>query len=1343
MAGGLLQLVAKGADDVFLTVEPQITFFKIVYRRHTNFSKVEYDINFSKALTFGSSSDLIISKTGDLLHKLFLVINLPKIDITYTQITVGQVKQLLRPFNITWTTTKPDNSSFTQSDYNEVVPLINSQINTLNNNIGVLEYLLQLLTSGSLNPTTWLTNNPSYTDITGAISYFTDILNAYYDLPYDPYSIQWKFFIAHRQDTLDSGPILVATANLLQNQILFTKFKNYVTGIENVSPPFDPTSYNDENLFFMYNVDYANYNVTSSSSQLTTSSVFRTAITNSYQPDVSYQELDAYKIFNTLLLDDPAINTAIISSINDVNRIKAYIITTIQFCLQKNITQLLQIYYSLTDDAKFMFYRLFPVKTGGFDTSQSFVNISLTNNLSVELQDKWTNKFNVTPLPDEPTNLYFPMSVFVKNTISTFHNANTQFFRSDFYNSYFNFVPTMWSRLDMGTNTPAYWQPYITAYPPTQQSYFNRMYFMNFIPLLTNNDIPLALNDILNVQIANANSAGELVIMSNLQTIQFFLLPLLASMQTIISNTITPILASPDDFPTILKISSFRTTQGPAGDIIITPIIRQGQAVLEAGTYYIIPQYVIVKFLQVLDDPALQSLSQYNSTSNPNFPPMKQLLTKIIGYFHVNPDTENTSGDIMLPFTTYQNNSYNTDVSYPINGTTSNPGLYCDAISSIWYNIFTEFKDNYDGIYNLKLLGLTYFKENFGLEIFDYLEYITTSILGYNLVDPINYFYESTTFQTKLPYNVPGDIGTYLSDKLVNLENQLEHYLLNYGLMGVKTIQIPNQQLYFGTFESILNYIINVIETTYDSSFNLVYYHVPHPGSSDPVQIIKNQVLASVPNSGALDILNMVSGIYDTMIDPSIIVNPFSNITQPNKYNLWIELHNPVMYDYDVELQKYVVLFGGLTTEKLYSDLTLIDVNYEGFNSEDDIYSYMLNIISTNALLFSININNIQGVTVTNTNSRAIILFNAQVKMSEEDISKLNNIIVVLTNSLKGGMPANFSWIQYIGHYLIKKIDFYIGDQLIDTQFGESMHIQYQLSKRRQKLRGYNMLIGNVPELYEYNTNVKEGYELIIPLWFYFCKNITSSVPLVALQHSSVKLNIELRDFDEVCMYDQFTQFNKSRKLKCHMIAEYIYVEEEERMRIASNRHEYIISKIQSNGELIINRDNLNTVLNLDENIKDLVKAKLFFKNCVREMFWVLQDMDNVISKNYHVYSFLEGDVEVNPSSQIKIVFAGRDRETYKDAIFYNYILPMKFHSASPDLGINNYPFAINPENWGQPSGCVNMGRMDDSGIDTILRASVLEAIKNGKNFRLVVYAVSHNILRAISGLGGLAFFEN
>ena len=43
MGGGLMQLVAYGAQDIYLTGNPQITFFKVVYHRHTNFSMESTD----------------------------------------------------------------------------------------------------------------------------------------------------------------------------------------------------------------------------------------------------------------------------------------------------------------------------------------------------------------------------------------------------------------------------------------------------------------------------------------------------------------------------------------------------------------------------------------------------------------------------------------------------------------------------------------------------------------------------------------------------------------------------------------------------------------------------------------------------------------------------------------------------------------------------------------------------------------------------------------------------------------------------------------------------------------------------------------------------------------------------------------------------------------------------------------------------------------------------------------------------------------------------------------------------------------------------------------------------
>jgi hypothetical protein len=73
MGGGLMQLVAYGAQDIYLTGNPQITFFKVVYRRHTNFSMETIQQTINGNPTSNSSSTVIISRNGDLVGKVYVV----------------------------------------------------------------------------------------------------------------------------------------------------------------------------------------------------------------------------------------------------------------------------------------------------------------------------------------------------------------------------------------------------------------------------------------------------------------------------------------------------------------------------------------------------------------------------------------------------------------------------------------------------------------------------------------------------------------------------------------------------------------------------------------------------------------------------------------------------------------------------------------------------------------------------------------------------------------------------------------------------------------------------------------------------------------------------------------------------------------------------------------------------------------------------------------------------------------------------------------------------------------------------------------------------------------------
>ena len=90
MAGGLMQLVAYGAQDVYLTGNPQITFFKIVYRRHTDFAIEAIDCVFTGTVSLGKTSTSILTKSGDLISNMYL-----KTTLTATSGSTSLVKSVM------------------------------------------------------------------------------------------------------------------------------------------------------------------------------------------------------------------------------------------------------------------------------------------------------------------------------------------------------------------------------------------------------------------------------------------------------------------------------------------------------------------------------------------------------------------------------------------------------------------------------------------------------------------------------------------------------------------------------------------------------------------------------------------------------------------------------------------------------------------------------------------------------------------------------------------------------------------------------------------------------------------------------------------------------------------------------------------------------------------------------------------------------------------------------------------------------------------------------------------------------------------------------------------------
>jgi Large eukaryotic DNA virus major capsid protein/Major capsid protein N-terminus len=103
MVAGLIHIMSFGVTDLYLSGAPEITFFKMVYRRYTNFAKESIELPLSN-INFGEEVEIEIPKVGDLISNSYLQINIPAVNIKKTDmvvdITTSQLQVLETPFPI-------------------------------------------------------------------------------------------------------------------------------------------------------------------------------------------------------------------------------------------------------------------------------------------------------------------------------------------------------------------------------------------------------------------------------------------------------------------------------------------------------------------------------------------------------------------------------------------------------------------------------------------------------------------------------------------------------------------------------------------------------------------------------------------------------------------------------------------------------------------------------------------------------------------------------------------------------------------------------------------------------------------------------------------------------------------------------------------------------------------------------------------------------------------------------------------------------------------------------------------------------------------------------------------
>ena len=451
-------------------------------------------------------------------------------------------------------------------------------------------------------------------------------------------------------------------------------------------------------------------------------------------------------------------------------------------------------------------------------------------------------------------------------------------------------------------------------------------------------------------------------------------------------------------------------------------------------------------------------------------------------------------------------------------------------------------------------------------------------------------------------------------------------------------------------------------------------------------------------------------------------------------------------------------------------------------------------------------------------------------------------------------------WLDFPGHQLIEAVEVEIGGQRIDKQYGDWMHLWSQLTMDVNQEKGYNKMVGQTTQLTFLTDpsfadvdgpcssssphqvcaprSALPETTLYIPLQFWFCNNPGLALPLIALQYHEVKINIDLRAIDE-CLWavkslsssssdQKVTNAYAQSLVSASLYVDYIYLDTDERRRMAQNPHEYLIEQLQFTGAESVGSSSNKIRLNFNHPCKELVwvvqpdanvdycssttggttlfmslgaqpfnytdaldalpntikafgndntlngtnefinpsglfetrgadgikftdtaglkvsnfsnelgggdKASNFFgTNGSNEFQSTVSDAGTFVLAETSLNMHCWGE---NPVVTAKLQLNGQDRFSEREGTYFDQVQPWQHHTRSPDTGINVYSFALQPEQH-QPSGTCNFSRIDNATLQLVLSNATVQGVSTAK---VRVYARNYNVLRIMSGMGGLAY---
>ncbi len=438
-----------------------------------------------------------------------------------------------------------------------------------------------------------------------------------------------------------------------------------------------------------------------------------------------------------------------------------------------------------------------------------------------------------------------------------------------------------------------------------------------------------------------------------------------------------------------------------------------------------------------------------------------------------------------------------------------------------------------------------------------------------------------------------------------------------------------------------------------------------------------------------------------------------------------------------------------------------------------------------------------------------------------------------INQSMGGNGDVYARWLDFVGEQLIAQVEVEVGGQRIDRQYGDWMHIWNQLTLSKEQQAGYYKMIGNTtqltyitdPDFAEVSGPCAAGgpaqvcaprkalpeTTLYVPLLFWFCRNPGLALPLIALQYHEVKINIDFRPIGE-CLWavkamdgttgsQSVAMAYQQSLVAASLYVDYIFLDTDERRKMAQNPHEYLIEQLQFTGDESVGSSSNKIKLNFNHPCKELVwvvqpdgnvdycssleGGELLYKTLGAQPFNYTDAID-ALPNAVHAFGgetshtgaakFInaEGLFETATAGDAGLAADTATGSSLSDAgtfVLAESALDMHCWGENPvvtaKLQLNGQdrfseregsyfdvvqPFqhhtrapdcGVNVYSFAlrpeehQPSGSCNFSRIDNAVLQLVLSSNTVSGVNTAK---VRVYAVNYNVLRVMSGMAGVAY---